>query len=138
MRFKSLILGSGIVLSCAVPASAGHFHGWYIGLEGGANWVSDNDAAWGIASPPAGPVTIDFDAGWTVLATAGYGFQSNWRLEGELGYRSNDVNAVAGATNRTGGELTATTLMANVLYDWTVFDRMTPKLSVMRSNTGQS
>jgi outer membrane protein OmpA-like peptidoglycan-associated protein len=125
MRFKSLLLGSGVALLCAMPANAGHFHGWYIGLEGGANWVSDNDAAFGTFQPPPGPVSIDFDTGWTVLATAGYGFQSNWRVEAELGYRSNDIDAVTGATTRTGGELTATTLMANVLYDWPLSDRWT-------------
>jgi OOP family OmpA-OmpF porin len=123
MRVKSLLLGSAVALLCAAPASAGHFNGWYIGLEGGANWTSDNDAVWGAAAPPAGPVVIEFDSGWAVLGTVGYGFQGNWRVEGEVGYRANDVDAVVGATNRTGGELTATTLMANVLYDWELSDR---------------
>ena len=125
MRVKSMLLGSVVFLSAAVPASAGHFKGWYVGLEGGANAVADNDAAFATAPPLWGPANIGYDTGWAGLATAGYAFQNDWRLEGEFGYRHNDVDAITGTVARTGGELTSMTLMANVLYDWHLTDRMT-------------
>lgn len=125
MRLKLFLLGTALTLASAGAAEAGHFNGWYIGLEGGANWTSDNDALWGtIAPPPTAPVNLDFDTGWTALGTVGYGFAEHWRIEGELGYRHNDAD-VTGAVNRSGGELGTTSLMANVLYDWNISDRMT-------------
>ena len=125
MRTKLFLLASSVALSLAAPANAGHFKGWYIGLEGGGNWVSDNDAIFSTTPPPgSGPARIDFDTGWAGIATAGYGFDSNWRIEAELGYRHNDVN-VSGVVNRTGGELDSATLMGNVLYDIPVTERLT-------------
>lgn len=125
MRLKTFLLGSAIALASAGAANAGHFNGWYIGLEGGANWMSDNDAAWGVVNPPTGPVSMDFDTGWTALVTAGYGFAENWRIELEGGYRHNEIDSISGAVNRVGGELGTTSLMANLIYDWNVTDRLT-------------
>ena len=52
----------------------------------------------------------------------GYAFQnSGWRVEGEFGYRHNDVDAIGGTA--ANGELTSKTLMANVLYDFKLMDR---------------
>jgi outer membrane protein OmpA-like peptidoglycan-associated protein len=107
-----------------MPASAGNFNGWYIGLEGGGNWNSDNDAGFATVPPLFAPVDIEFDTGWAALATIGYAFpDSGWRVEGEYGYRHNDVDAIGGLP--ANGELTANTLMANVLYDFKLMDRLT-------------
>lgn len=126
MRFKSFVLGSTIALACAMPASAGHFNGWYIGLEGGANWNADNDASFATNLALPAPAPIEFGEGWAVLATTGYGFHnSGWRVEGEFGYRNNDIDSVGGVVGRTGGELETMTLMANVLYDFQLMDRLT-------------
>jgi OmpA-OmpF porin, OOP family len=126
MPFKRILFGSAMALACALPASAGHFKGWYIGLEGGANWNGDNDAAFATTLLAPGPAPIEFDQGWAVLATTGYGFHnSNWRIEGEFGYRNNDIDTVGGVVGRTGGELSSMTLMANVLYDIPVTERLT-------------
>jgi OmpA-OmpF porin, OOP family len=126
MPFKRILLGSAVALACAVPASAGHFKGWYIGLEGGANWNADNDAAFFTTFALPGPAPIEFGEGWAVLATTGYGFHnSGWRVEGELGYRNNDIDVIGGVVGRTGGELQSVTLMANVLYDFQLMDRLT-------------
>ncbi|WP_461344664.1 outer membrane protein, partial [Brevundimonas sp. GN22] len=70
---------------------------------------------------------------WAAFARLGYRFNPNWRAEIEGGYRSGDigtVRAVSGAqglcnlTPATGpchspeGDITSTTLMANVIYDF--------------------
>ena len=51
MRVRSFVLGGTIALASALPASAGNFNGWYIGLEGGGNWNSDNDATFATVPP---------------------------------------------------------------------------------------
>jgi OmpA-OmpF porin, OOP family len=124
MRVRSIVLGGTLALACAVPASAGNFNGWYIGLEGGANWNSDNDGSFATVPPFFAPVDIEFDTGWAALATTGYAFEnSGWRVEGEFGYRHNDIDAIGGLS--ANGELTSMTLMANVLYDFKLMDRLT-------------
>jgi outer membrane protein OmpA-like peptidoglycan-associated protein len=126
MRFRSFVLGGTIALASALPASAGNFNGWYIGLEGGGNWNSDNDATLATVPPFLAPANADleFDTGWAALATMGYAFQnSGWRVEGEFGYRHNDIDAIGGTA--ANGELTSKTLMANVLYDFKLMDRLT-------------
>jgi outer membrane protein OmpA-like peptidoglycan-associated protein len=40
--------------------------------------------------------SLDFDTGWAGFATFGYGFENNWRIEVEAGYRSNDFKATVG------------------------------------------
>lgn len=124
MRVRSFVIGGTVALACALPASAGNFNGWYIGLEGGANWNSDNDAAFATVPPLYTPATIGYDTGWAALATMGYAFEnSGWRVEGEFGYRHNDIDSIAGLP--AAGELTSMTLMANVLYDFKLMDRLT-------------
>ncbi|MDZ4870116.1 MAG: outer membrane beta-barrel protein [Alphaproteobacteria bacterium] len=124
MRVRSFLLGGTVALACALPASAGNFNGWYIGLEGGGNWNSDNDASFATVPPLFAPVDVEFDTGWAALATMGYAFEnSGWRVEGEFGYRHNDVDAIGGTS--VNGELTSMSLMANVLYDFKLMDRLT-------------
>ena len=124
MRVRSFVLGGTVALACALPASASNFNGWYIGLEGGGNWNSDNDASFATVPPLFAPADVEFDTGWAALATMGYAFENTgWRVEGEFGYRHNNVDAVGGLP--TDGELTSMTLMANVLYDFKLMDRLT-------------
>jgi outer membrane protein OmpA-like peptidoglycan-associated protein len=128
MRAKLLIVAGTVALGIVAPANAGHSKGWYVGVEGGANWVSDNDATFSTSLGALGPASVEFDTGWAGIATAGYAFENNWRLEGELGYRHNDIDAINGLPNTAGGELNSSSLMMNALYDIPVTDRMTLSL----------
>lgn len=123
MRLATVVLGTTALALAIFPASAGNFSGWYIGLEAGANWNSDNDALFGEGVPATTPVNIDYDTGWAVLGTMGYAFAGNWRLEGEFGYRDNDIDTINGV--RAGGEHNTMSLMANILYDIPLTDRFT-------------
>ena len=86
MKMKALLLGAAASLALAGTANAGFERdGWYFGLEGGAVLVNETQ----FAGLPG--TTIDFDHGYGVLGTIGYAFKnSNWRMEGEVGYREND------------------------------------------------
>jgi outer membrane protein OmpA-like peptidoglycan-associated protein len=91
-------------------------NGWYVGLEGGGNWIDDTDATSIFdADPPGGGILstgeFTFDTGWAAIATVGYGFGRNWRAEFEAGYRSNDVDS------STAADVSEWSAMVNVLYD---------------------
>lgn len=131
MKHKLILLGTVATLSIAAAQQGqAHHQGWYIGLEGGANWVSDNEGLFGLNSGPAIFFeNTEFDTGWAALATVGYAFESNWRVEFEVGYRENDINfitipAFGGLNPFTGGDINEITLMANVLYDIPLTERL--------------
>jgi OOP family OmpA-OmpF porin len=119
MKTKSLFLGAAAALVVAAPAEAAP-NGWYLGIEGGANWAQDVDF---VHTRNAGASSFhdhgNFDAGWAVLATVGFEW-SQWRFEGEVGYRQNKMNrisATTGSVTTNVGNFDELTLMANVLYD---------------------
>ncbi len=132
MKSKIILLGTVAALSIsAASQSSAHHQGWYVGLEAGANWIDDTSFAYDIGNPPSGfPVftgTMSFDTGWAGLGTVGYSFDSNWRIEGEFGYRQNDTDTFFGgkfAPTIRSGELTEYTAMVNVLYDIPVSEKM--------------
>lgn len=133
---KSFLVAGACGLALAGAAVAKP-NGWYVGAAGGVNWVEDTVATRTIgAGAPAFYGNLEFDQGWVALANVGYRWPSNWRLELEGGYRSNDGNfkappfgsctAVIGAGAAcTDAQLTEWTLMGNVFYDFP----LTPKLT---------
>lgn len=133
MTSRSLLLGSAAVAltasALAAPAQAAHFHGWYVGIEAGANWVKDWDftSQSTLFTPHTHFDTAQIDTGWAVLATVGYAFD-HWRLELEAGYRENDADfrtSRSGAINTiSGGDVRELSLMANALYDLHLTDRL--------------
>ena len=126
MNTKSLLIGTVAVVALTGTANAGQLNGWYVGLEGGANWVQDWDHTRFTGSTPA---SASFDTGWAVLATVGYGFGNNIRAEFEAGYRDNDGDGytTSGAPVTTmSADLSEVTFMANVLYDIS----LTPSLAL--------
>ncbi|NOT41830.1 MAG: OmpA family protein [Alphaproteobacteria bacterium] len=127
MTTRSLLLGAVASLVFVSAASAGP-NGWYLGLEGGGNWVDDTDVANDTIDPTFGggfaPTTSSFETGWAALGTVGYGW-NRWRAELELGYRDNelDVFTVTGTPNTGGGEFNEASAMLNFLYDWDFSER---------------
>lgn len=135
MKLKIMLLGTVASLSLiAVQESQARNEGWYIGLEAGANWIDetqfvyegDDPTEFGL-NPLFFSDTIDFDTGWAALGTVGYAFDSNWRIEGEIGFRQNDADIFFQGknddfTNR--GDLTEYSAMVNVLYDIPVAEKL--------------
>ena len=148
MRYKSALLVTVAAVSIAAASqSEARHNGWYVGLEAGANWVDDNDFFSGKRELPAFSEValiapsfvsdqLSFDTGWAALATAGYAFDNNWRIEGELGYRKNDLEldqffgGKAPSTVRTDGDLTEYTAMVNVIYDVPLTEKLSLNIGV--------
>jgi opacity protein-like surface antigen len=107
MKTKTLLLGA--VASIAFAGTA-HAAGWYIGVEAGISSTEDMDAVGTIGGLPTSG-SLPVDSGWALLGTVGHELGPHWRLEGEVGYRSNETD--------TGGyiEISELSLMVNVLYD---------------------
>lgn len=136
MTMKSFLVAGACGLALAAVAHAKP-NGWYVGVAGGVNWVEDAVATRSVGGgAPALFGNIEFDQGWVALANVGYRWPSNWRLELEGGYRSNDgafmatplgscTAIVGGVAPCTDVELTEWTLMGNVFYDFP----LTPKLT---------
>ncbi|NOT39425.1 MAG: outer membrane beta-barrel protein [Alphaproteobacteria bacterium] len=151
MKAKGILLATvaGVSIAAASQSSA-HHQGWYVGLEAGVNWIDDTSVlfertrftAVEIESESArsswwngnSSGSLEFDTGWAGFATVGYGFEKNWRVELELGYRDNDATltregrycggeelslAARGfcGTRTYDGDMTEYTAMINVIYD---------------------
>jgi outer membrane protein OmpA-like peptidoglycan-associated protein len=85
--------------------------GWYVGGAAGANLEEDNRFRNGGAN-----ANDSYGAGYVGTLNLGYGFGNNWRVEGEPGYRNNQVDKVNGANGS--GRTQMATMMFNALYDF--------------------
>ncbi|MCA1907210.1 MAG: OmpA family protein [Magnetospirillum sp.] len=75
MRAMKSLLVAGVLAALPVAANAQ----WYVGLDGGANYMQDPGSAQG----------ADSDWGWVGLGQVGYSFGAP-KVEFEVGYRAND------------------------------------------------
>lgn len=160
MKARGILLATvaGVSIAAASQTSARH-QGWYVGLDAGVNWIDDTSVIferqnfgdvmiesesvqssyWGGGNSSG---NLDFDTGWAGFATIGYGFEKNWRVELELGYRGNDaqltkescygygegpslVSYEGGCRTRVyDGDMTEYTAMINVIYDVPLTERL--------------
>jgi len=123
MTMKTLLLGTAASVLLAGVADAAHFRGWYVSLEGGANWIEDEDVGNDNIDPfwvPGiyVPTTTSFDTGWAALGSIGYSW-GNWRAELELGYRANEIDVfqVVAISYLGGGKFDEFSQMLNIIYD---------------------
>ncbi|MBU2418075.1 MAG: outer membrane beta-barrel protein, partial [Alphaproteobacteria bacterium] len=134
MRVKTLILATSAAGALALSAGAASAdpNGWYGAIDAGYHTVEDLKMA---SQNPGPDFEFEVDNDWAGFARLGYRFTPNWRVELEGGYRQGELGAVinpdgfvpwgicnvtpaAGDCNAPDGEVTATTLMVNVLYDF--------------------
>jgi opacity protein-like surface antigen len=122
-KFGVVILGFLILVVSAAPVLA---KGPYVGLQGGAVFLSDSDVTQ-VGTTFSG----SFDAGYGGSLTGGYNFDMV-RLEGELFYKTNSFDEVsaAGASIPADGDLSALGLMVNVYYDFKNTTAFTPFIGV--------
>jgi outer membrane protein OmpA-like peptidoglycan-associated protein len=121
MRISSAILAAGLLVGFAGTASA-QTDGWYYGAEAGANFVPKLAFA-----TPVNSWTQQQDTGYAVMGQVGYGF-GPWRAEGEIGWRSNDINSFANGSGNLnpGGSLGGVSFMFNLLHDFKTNSNWTP------------
>ncbi|MBI2261586.1 MAG: porin family protein, partial [Caulobacterales bacterium] len=130
MRVKTFILATSAAgaLALSAGAAAAEPNGWYGAIDAG--WHTA-----GVAT--SRNIDFDIEPDWTGFARLGYRFTENWRVELEGGYRPGDLGEVnvgatpaflcnvspaVGVCNNADGEITSTTLMANVIYDFGAAD----------------
>jgi OmpA-OmpF porin, OOP family len=131
MQVRQTLLIGVAATALAASADAAHFKGWYVSIEGGASWIEDADALYtrtfNGALVASDTDEASFDTGWALFASAGYAFANNWRVEAEFGYRRNGVSAVflvSDSFRDLAGDIEEYSLMANVLYDVPLTERL--------------
>jgi OOP family OmpA-OmpF porin len=120
MTLRSALLGAACAVAFSGAAEAAQINGWYVSLEGGANWIEDWEHSFFTV-----PSTATLDTGWAVLASVGYGW-GGWRLEFEGGYRDNDLDSYTftGIPISVTADAWEATFMANVAYDIALTDNL--------------
>ncbi len=106
---------AAVILPSAVMAQTTP-SGVYVEARGGAVFLMDSDLdATGLPD-----TEVSFDPGWMAEGAVGYAHESGFRGEVAVGYRKNDLDEikVSGLGSASaGGDITATTVMANVYFD---------------------
>jgi len=95
---------------------------WYATAKFAYNTLDDQDIEY-TAAGNTGNGTAEFDGGFAAGATGGYRFNDNWRLEGEVLYRTNDLDTVdiPGVGTFTDGDYSSVAIGVNGLYDFNLF-----------------
>jgi OOP family OmpA-OmpF porin len=132
MKARSILLGTVAAFAFAGTAAATPFHGWYVAVEGGADWIQDSNSVDHFVGLGTFNVKYIYKTGWAALGTVGYSFSRHWRIEGEVGYRANDIDhAFAFFTGKTAhGHLNELTVMANLIYDIPLTSKLDLSLGV--------
>lgn len=119
MNTKSLLIGTVAAIALSGAANAAQFNGWYLGIEAGANWIEDTD----VSLDTTTPTWFSFDTGWAGFGTVGYAWD-NIRVELELGYRDNKLDAYGGEGGPLplDGKFDEFSQMLNVVYDMSVME----------------
>jgi outer membrane protein OmpA-like peptidoglycan-associated protein len=103
----AVAIGAALIVA---PLTAGAADkGFYLGGAAGYNFLPEDS--------DLGSVDADLDGDWAGLGALGYAFSNGLRLEGEFGYRENDVDGISG-TSGGSGEYRAQSFMTNVFYDF--------------------
>jgi len=120
-RTRLPLVAAILAATALVPAelSAQQTNGWYVGGGLGLNWLRDADVQGGAVNSKA-----EFNTGGAGILSLGYGLGNGFRLEGELGYRRNSVDKVAGVDGD--GNVSQWSMMGNALYDFNTGTAFTP------------
>jgi outer membrane protein OmpA-like peptidoglycan-associated protein len=121
------IIAAGLVVGVSTLASAADTDGWYVGAQAGLNVVPNEKF-----SDPLYSWKTNQDLGYGLVGNVGYSF-NNFRLEGELGWRSNAVSKIETTTPQTGvtGNVRGPDLMVNIYRDFPIANTpWTPYLGV--------
>jgi opacity protein-like surface antigen len=131
-----LLAGVATLALCAASGASAQMtlSGWYVAGDVGYHWP---DGVKGTSSTTGSEWSFSPDDDWAGFGRIGYKLTPNWRVEGEYGYRPGDQSGVHGTGTPAGlcapgverttaaptcggvdGELKASSLMFNVIYDF--------------------
>ena len=134
MRVKTFILATSAAGALALSAGVANAepNGWYGAIDAGYHTI-DSIETFSARGPQ---FDVEAQDDWAAFARLGYRFDQNWRVELEGGYRSNDIESVinpvvgqnpsgvcavgpvAGPCGGADGEVSATSLMVNAIFDF--------------------
>lgn len=111
MRKFFIALASAVCL-VSFGGSAFAAEGLYVSGFLGVNVLADSNLGGGLE--------LTYDAGLAVSGAVGYGVTPNVRVEGELAFRSNDLDELCFGSlcGDAGDSMSAFTFMANAFYDF--------------------
>jgi outer membrane protein OmpA-like peptidoglycan-associated protein len=127
MTFKKALLAA-TMLALPLAAQAQPITGIYVGAGFGFNFMQNSDvelrgqAATGLTNAQRNG-NLDWQWGWAMLGSVGYGFGNGLRVEAEGSWRENQADGVSGFSsggtrpNNVTGTARSYGLMANVVYD---------------------
>ena len=124
MKRHAIWLMSVLCLSCTPEIAAAQGNGFYLGLGSGAIQPLDSDISSTDISTSA-----NLGTGWAGVGAIGYRLADGLRTEVELGYRSTNVDSLAGSSVGM-GEVNVSSVMSNVVYEIRRGSVLTPYLGV--------
>ena len=139
MSLKKALLAA-TVLALPVAAQAQPVSGLYVGGGVGLNFLQNSDVSLGgaglgglTAAQRSG--TVEFNPGYAVILSLGYGYGNGIRAEIEANFRSNEVDQVSGfgiapGATRPAGTVRSFGVMGNALYDFDVSPLFTPYIGL--------
>ncbi|MDY6941714.1 MAG: outer membrane beta-barrel protein [Pseudomonadota bacterium] len=113
---RKFIAGMAIATCVAAPG-AWAIEGPYVGAKGSIVWADDSDWAF----EGNGTIESEYDTNFGLAAVLGTGTAAGVRVEGELFYRSSDIdggNIGAVELDELGGDVSQWGVMANAYYDF--------------------
>ena len=121
--YRTVIIAAAVLLAGAGGASAQSF---YVGAYGGVNYGHESD----VLVDGIGGASIATDIGYAAGGFVGYDFGNSFRVEGELAYRRNGLDAmsVGGGSVPMEGYVSSTALMVNGLYDFDTGSALKPHI----------
>ncbi|HEX6102089.1 MAG TPA: porin family protein, partial [Alphaproteobacteria bacterium] len=127
MRTK--LLATAALAAVLGYASQAQAEGIYVGAFGGLTIPEHSDGTFDVLGVSE-DVEIESHPGWAAGAAVGYGFDFGLRAEGEIAYRSNELNRfnVVGNGLNFSGDATALSAMGNVWYEFPLSDTLRPFL----------
>lgn len=121
--FNFMVIVVAALLLQLHPASAQRA---YIEAHGGLNIAFDSD----IDDPTGVFDSLSYDPGFAVGGAVGYQLNPNFRFEGEITYRRNELDEfeVSGSNFNADGEVDSVAFMANAFFDFANSTPWTPYL----------
>lgn len=119
-NFRRRAVALGALTSVLAAVSETHADDWYAEVHAGFNSLGSTSVLVSGSDAQDGLGDLDTDNGWGFGGAVGRGLGENWRIEGEIAYRTNDYSALSlpGGGEVTDGDYSSLALAASVYYDF--------------------